>query len=92
MKNLSAGAIVIGLGILGVAASRALLPAAPAPKALKLARAAVVSGSTFATPQTPPGVPEIFPADVTQHHKRDSRDGVYLDPLFTQAAAANLTR
>jgi PQQ enzyme repeat len=40
----------------------------------------------------PPIVPETFPADVTQHHRHDSRDGLYLDPLFTQAAAANLTR
>jgi outer membrane protein assembly factor BamB len=40
----------------------------------------------------PLAAPETFPADVTQHHKHDSRDGVYLDPLFTQAAAANLTR
>jgi outer membrane protein assembly factor BamB len=40
----------------------------------------------------PLAVPETFPADVTQHHKHDSRDGLYLDPLFTQAAAANLTR
>ena len=70
MKNLYAAAIAIGLGILGVAASRALLPAAPAP----------------------PVVPATFVADVTQHHRHDSRDGLYLDPLFTQAAAANLTR
>ena len=73
MKNLYAAAIAIGLGILGVAVSRALLPAAPAAPA-------------------PPVVPETFPADVTQHHRHDSRDGLYLDPLFTQAAAANLTR
>ena len=70
MKNLYAAAIAIGLGILGVAASRALLPAAPAP----------------------PVVPATFAADVTQHHRHDSRDGLYLDPLFTPAAAANLTR
>src|ERR1051325_7403464 len=37
-------------------------------------------------------VPTTFPADVTQHHNHPSRDGVYLDPLFTQSAAANLTR
>ena len=70
MKNLYASAIAIGLGILGVAGSRALLRATPAP----------------------PVTPEAFVQDVTQHHKHDSRDGVYLDPLFTQAAAANLTR
>jgi outer membrane protein assembly factor BamB len=92
MKILYAAAIAIGLGILGVAASRALLPGAPAPPALKLDRAAAMSGSTFATPQTPPAAPETFPADVTQHHKHESRDGLYLDPLFTQTAAANLTR
>ena len=43
----------------------------------------------------PPGrsaVPTTFPADVTQHHHHDSRDGLYLDPLFTPAAAAGLTR
>ncbi len=30
--------------------------------------------------------------NVTQHHNHDSRDGLYIDPAFTQAAAANLTR
>jgi hypothetical protein len=30
--------------------------------------------------------------NVTQHHNHDSRDGLYVDPAFTQAAAANLTR
>jgi outer membrane protein assembly factor BamB len=29
---------------------------------------------------------------VTQHHNHDSRDGLYVDPAFTQSAAANLTR
>ena len=67
MKNLYAAAIAIGLGILGVVASRALLRATPA-------------------------APETFVQDVTQHHKHESRDGLYLDPLFTPAAAANLTR
>jgi len=89
MKNFYAAAIVIGLGILGVVVSRTPLPAATAPK---LSGVATVSGSTFAAPQTPPAVPETFVQDVTQHHKHESRDGVYLDPLFTQAAAANLTR
>jgi hypothetical protein len=69
MKNLSASAIAIGLGILGIASSRVLLPAAPVPP-----------------------VPATFPADVTQHHNHSSRDGLYLDPLFTAAASANLTR
>jgi len=70
MKNLYAAAIAIGLGILGVTASRTFLRAAPAPTV----------------------VPATFPADVTQHHKHESRDGLYLDPLFTPAAAAALTR
>src|ERR1700686_1324425 len=30
--------------------------------------------------------------NVTQHHNHDSRDGLYIDSAFTQAAAANLTR
>ena len=70
MNNLYVPAIAIGLGILGVTASKALLPAAPEPAE----------------------VPATFPAAVTQHHNHDSRDGLYLDPLFTQAAAANITR
>jgi len=31
-------------------------------------------------------------ADVTEHHNHDSRDGLYIDPAFTFAAATNLTR
>src|SRR4051812_34003489 len=30
--------------------------------------------------------------NVTQHHNRQSRDGLYIDPAFTQAASANLRR
>ncbi len=30
--------------------------------------------------------------NVTQHHNHDSRDGLYIDPAFTQTAAGNLTR
>ena len=30
--------------------------------------------------------------NVTQHHNHDSRDGLYIDPAFTQTNAANLTR
>ena len=30
--------------------------------------------------------------NVTQHHNHDSRDGLYVDPAFTQTNAANLTR
>src|SRR5437762_11780388 len=70
MKNLYASAVAIGLGILGVAVTRALLPTAP------------VAPASAAIPTT------IF-SDVTQHHNHASRDGLYLDPLFTQTAAAN---
>ena len=70
MKNLYAAAIAVGLVILGVAASRTFLRAAPAP----------------------PAAPETIVQDVTQHHRHDSRDGLYLDPLFTPTAAASLTR
>ena len=30
--------------------------------------------------------------NVTQHHNHDSRDGLYVDPIFTQPNAASLTR
>jgi outer membrane protein assembly factor BamB len=30
--------------------------------------------------------------NVTQHHNHDSRDGLYVDPVFTQSNAAGLTR
>ena len=30
--------------------------------------------------------------NVTQHHNNPSRDGLYIDPAFTQAAAASLAR
>jgi hypothetical protein len=30
--------------------------------------------------------------NVTQFHNHDSRDGLYIDPAFTQSAAPNLTR
>ncbi len=30
--------------------------------------------------------------NVTQYHNHNSRDGLYVDPAFTQSAAANLTR
>jgi outer membrane protein assembly factor BamB len=73
MRNLYAVGVVTGLGILGVAASRAFLP---------VAAIAPLSSS----------VPETIAADVTQHHNHASRDGLYLDPLFTPTAAANLAR
>ncbi|HEX4264635.1 MAG TPA: PQQ-binding-like beta-propeller repeat protein [Verrucomicrobiae bacterium] len=31
-------------------------------------------------------------ADVPEHHNHDTRDGLYIDPAFTYAAATNLTR
>ena len=36
--------------------------------------------------------PEGTSVNVTQHHNNASRDGLYVDPAFTLAAAANLTR
>src|SRR5438046_2304827 len=30
--------------------------------------------------------------NVTQHHNHDTRDGLYIDPAFTQTAAAGLRR
>ena len=32
------------------------------------------------------------PVNVTQHHNHDSRDGLFVDPAFTAAAAATVTR
>jgi hypothetical protein len=52
---------------------------------------AVLSAVLPAAP-APSAAPATFAANVTQHHNHDSRDGLYLDPLFTQSAAANLTR
>ncbi len=57
----------MGLGVLGVTASRALLPQAPES-------------------------PAVASVNVTQHHNNPSRDGLFIDPAFTMAAAANLTR
>jgi hypothetical protein len=37
-------------------------------------------------------VPTGAQVNVTQHHNHDSRDGLYVDPAFTQSASANLTR
>jgi outer membrane protein assembly factor BamB len=37
-------------------------------------------------------VPTEAQVNVTQHHNHDSRDGLYVDPAFTQNAAGNLTR
>jgi outer membrane protein assembly factor BamB len=51
-----------------------------------------VSRTLLRAAPTLPVVPTTFPADVTQHHRHDSRDGVYLDPLFTPTAAASLAR
>jgi hypothetical protein len=37
-------------------------------------------------------VPTNAQVNVTQFHNHDSRDGLYIDPAFTQGAAANLAR
>jgi hypothetical protein len=37
-------------------------------------------------------LPTNAQVNVTQHHNHDSRDGLYIDPAFTQSAAATLTR
>src|SRR4029078_4003427 len=37
-------------------------------------------------------VPATASVNVTQHHNHDSRDGVFVDTIFTPNAAANLTR
>ena len=36
--------------------------------------------------------PDGLSVNVTQHHNHDSRDGLFVDPAFTSANAANLTR
>ena len=37
-------------------------------------------------------LPTNAQVNVTQHHNHGSRDGLYIDPAFTQSAAASLTR
>src|SRR5439155_18341560 len=37
-------------------------------------------------------VPAEAQVNVIQHHNHDSRDGLYVDPAFTQSAAGSLTR
>jgi len=37
-------------------------------------------------------LPATGSVNVTQHHNHDSRDGFYIDPAFTQAAAVDLRR
>src|SRR5205085_5108668 len=39
-----------------------------------------------------PATPAAISQNVTQYHKNPSRDGLFIDPLFTPAAAANLAR
>jgi hypothetical protein len=39
-----------------------------------------------------PDQPDGISVNVTQHHNHDSRDGLFVDPAFTLANAANLTR
>ena len=46
-----------------------------------------VAASRCLFPRPRPG-----PVNVTQHHNNASRDGLFIDPAFTPAAAANLTR
>jgi hypothetical protein len=50
----------------------------------------IIAGLSFAA------VIGVFSANaqvnVTQHHNHDSRDGLYVDPAFTQNAAGSLTR
>jgi hypothetical protein len=50
----------------------------------------VVAGSCIAVFNAVP--PASAAVNVTQHHNHDSRDGLYIDPAFTQAASANVTR
>ena len=50
----------------------------------------VVGGLCFAG--SAPLAPEGASVNVTQHHNNPSRDGLFIDPAFTAAAAANLTR
>ena len=49
-----------------------------------------VAGLCFAAMN--PEVPAGASVNVTQHHNNPSRDGLFIDPAFTMAAAANLTR
>jgi hypothetical protein len=37
-------------------------------------------------------IPANASVNVTQHHNHDSRDGLFIDPIFMLSAAANLTR
>jgi hypothetical protein len=48
--------------------------------------ALLVAGLWTVLPRT------IAQVNVTQEHNNPSRDGVYIDPAFTSAAAPNLTR
>ena len=50
----------------------------------------VVAGVCVAVSNTV--LPASAAVNVTQHHNHDSRDGLYIDPAFTQASAANVTR
>ena len=49
-----------------------------------------VAGLCFAA--LSPDAPEGTSVNVTQHHNNPSRDGLFIDPAFTTAAAASLTR
>jgi hypothetical protein len=54
-------------------------------------RSLLIGGGCIAILTT---IPPAAPAEVNvpQHHNHSSRDGLYIDPAFTQSAAANLTR
>jgi hypothetical protein len=49
----------------------------------------VIAGLCFAVASVAPMGAQV---NVTQHHNHGSRDGLYIDPAFTQSAAGNLTR
>jgi hypothetical protein len=48
--------------------------------------------ASFPADGGPGGTPVPQGASVTQFHKNASRDGLYVDPLFTKAAAAAIHR
>jgi len=51
-------------------------------------------GGSFRSPHRPASGPLLndVTSDVLQHHKNGTKNGVYVDPLITQAAAANTVR
>lgn len=66
---------------------------------MRLVRLAVASGAAIAVAcsgSVKPGVAAkrlgVVAPDVLQHHKNSTKDGLYVDPLFTRDAASNLHR